>query len=172
MKTTKIIAASLSCLIVHQALAGDAVALAFNSDGIWTAVTYSRSSTPKGGPHYREATQACTEAERDLHARASEGLARVKIIGQSDRTGYISVARGRKLSVGHQVTAVGRGKSQAEADQNVLEKLKEAQAMDGQFVYRYFSYGSDSTAHQHSSTKASSSSPRNESVRSADRTGT
>jgi hypothetical protein len=150
MKTMAIILTSLSSFIVSQAFAGDAIVVAYNSDGIWTAVTYSRSTTPKGGAHYHDAAQACVAAERDLHDRAGEGLARTKVIGQSDRTGYVSVARGRKPFVGHQVTAVGRGQSQAEADHDVLEKLMTAEAKDGQFLYRYFSYGSDSPARGHS----------------------
>ena len=51
---------SLFCFFVHQVLAGDAVAIGYKYDGVWTAVTYNRSSTPKGGPHYHNAVQACT----------------------------------------------------------------------------------------------------------------
>ncbi len=147
MKT--VIFGSLFCLIVRQASAGDAVAMGFNYDGVWTAVTYSRSTTPKGGPEYHEAAQACAAAVRDLRVRASEGLARTKIIGQSDRTGYVAVARGWKTN-NNTVTAIGRGESQMEADQKALDKLNEAEATtDKQIVYRYFSYGIDSATHRH-----------------------
>jgi len=55
---------SLFGFFVHQVLAGDAVAIGYKYDGVWTAVTYNRSSTPKGGPHYHDAVQACTFAVR------------------------------------------------------------------------------------------------------------
>jgi hypothetical protein len=140
-----IIFGALFCLIAGQVSAGDAIAIGYNYDGVWTAVTYNRSSTPKSGPHYREAAQACTFALRDLRVRASDDLARTKIIGQSDRTGYVTVARGR-AKVNKDVTAIGRGKSQTEADQKALEKLHAADAATNeQIVYRYFSYGADST---------------------------
>jgi len=38
--------------------AGDAVAIGYNADGIWTDVTYFRSATPKRGKDYRTADQA------------------------------------------------------------------------------------------------------------------
>jgi hypothetical protein len=143
-----IIVAALFCLVAHQISAGDAIAIGYNNDGVWTAVTYNRSSTPKGGPHYREAIQACTFALRDLRVRASDDLVRTKIIGQSDRTGYVAIARGRTVNTNLDVTAIGRGKSQTEADQNAFEKLKAADAATNEEIfYRYFSYGADSPAH-------------------------
>jgi len=145
MNTKGTILGSLCCLIAHHASAGDAVAMGYNADGVWTAVTYNRSSTPIGGAHYRNATQAGAAALRDLHVRASEDLARTKVIGQSDLTGYVAVARGRATKIGLDVTAIGRGKSQAEADEKALEKLSEAGAATKEkIVYRYFSYGADS----------------------------
>jgi hypothetical protein len=40
---------------------------------------------------------------------------------------------------------LGRGKSQTEADENALKKLKETAATENEkIVYRYFSYGADS----------------------------
>src|ERR1700716_610519 len=90
----RIILASLLCLIARQVSAGDAIAMGFNYDGVWTAVTYFRSSTPKNGHHYWNAGEACVFAQRDLRIRAGEDLARTRIIGQSDRTGYVTVARG------------------------------------------------------------------------------
>jgi hypothetical protein len=145
MNTKGIILGSLFCLIAHQASAGDAVAMGYNADGVWTAVTYNRSSTPMGGAHYRNAAQAGAAALRDLHVRASEDLARTKVIGESDLTGYVAVARGRAKKINEDVTAIGRGKSQAEADEKALEKLSEARAATKEkIVYRYFSYGADS----------------------------
>jgi hypothetical protein len=145
MNTKGIILGSLFCLIAHHASAGDAVAMGYNADGVWTAVTYNRSSTPMGGAHYRNAAQAGAAALRDLHVRASEDLARTKVIGQSDLTGYVAVARGRAAKIDLDVTAIGRGKSQVEADEKALEKLSEAgAAMKEKIVYRYFSYGADS----------------------------
>ena len=145
MNTKGIILGSVCCLIAHYASAGDAVAMGYNADGVWTAVTYNRSSTPIGGAHYRNAAQAGAAALRDLHVRASEDLARTKVIGQSDLTGYVAVARGRVTKIGLDVTAIGRGKSQAEADEKALEKLSEAGAATKEkIVYRYFSYGTDS----------------------------
>ena len=44
---------SLFGFFVHQVLAGDAVAIGYKYDGVWTAVTYNRSSTPKGGPQFK-----------------------------------------------------------------------------------------------------------------------
>jgi hypothetical protein len=48
------------------------------------------------------------------------------------------------------VTAVGRGKSQIEGDNNALKLLavREATA-ESAIVYRHFSYGSDSGGHLH-----------------------
>ena len=142
-----VILGSLFCLVAHPVLAGDAIAIGYNHDGVWTAVTYNRSSTPKGGRHYREAAQACIFAQRDLQVRASEDLVRTKIIGQSDKTGYVAVVRGRAEKRNTDVTAIGRGKSQAEADENGLQKLNDSDAKSNQeIVYRYFSYGADSGA--------------------------
>jgi hypothetical protein len=146
MKTTAILAVSAVCLFIPQISAGDAVAIGFNKNGIWTAVTYSCSSKPRGNPeHYRNAAQACTAAEKDLHVRAKRGLVRVKIIDQSDRSGYVAVGRGRKTSMPHEVSVVGRGKSQVEADEQVMKLLRQSHAStDEQIIFRYFSYGADS----------------------------
>jgi hypothetical protein len=154
-----IIVGALFCLLAQNASAGDAIAIGYNCYGVWTAVTYNRSSTPKGGSNYHLAPQACTLAVRDLHIRASEDLARTKIIGQSDQTGYVTVARGRAEERNTDVTAIGRGQSQTEADRKALEKLKVADAATNEeIVYRYFSYGTDSTpAHPHSKQSANRS---------------
>jgi hypothetical protein len=144
MNVKRIALTCLFCFVVQQVTAGDAVVLGFNYAGVWTAVTYNRSSTPKGGPHYRNAGTACAAASRDLHVRASEDLARTKVISCSDLTGYVAVARGRTKRE-TDVTAGGHGKSQGEADQKALARLNEAGAgMNQTIVYRFFSYGVDS----------------------------
>src|SRR5689334_3237985 len=112
-----------SCVVAHPVFAGDAVAIGYGSDGAWTAVTYNRSSTPKGGEHYHNAAKAREFAVRDLWARASEYMVRTEIIGQSDNTGYVAVAQGKAIERNKDVTAVGRGKSQRVADANALKLL-------------------------------------------------
>ena len=142
-----LILSAISCVIAHPTFAGDAIAIGYNYDGAWTAVTYNRSSTPMGGEHYHNANQACEFAVRDLWARATENLARTEIVGQSDHTGYVAVAQGKAIERNKDVTAVGRGKSRAEADNNALKLLTGREATtDAAIVYRYFSYGSDSGA--------------------------
>ena len=136
----------LLCAFAQFIRAGDAIAVGYNYAGIWTALTYNRSSTPKGGAHYHDAQHACQFALRDLSIRASEELVRTKIIGQSDRTGYVTVARGRAFEPQEKdVTAIGRGNSQDDADSNAVKKLDDDKATTNQeIVYRYFSYGDDS----------------------------
>ena len=139
--------ATISCAVAGPTFAGDAVAIGYNYDGAWTAVTYNRSSTPKGGQHYHNAAQACQFAVRDLWARASEYMVRTDIIGQSDRTGYVAVGQGKAIERNKDVIAVGRGKSQSDADANALMLLSARDATtEAAIVYRYFSYGSDSGA--------------------------
>ncbi len=134
-------------VIAGPTIAGDAVAIGYNYEGVWSAVTYNRSSTPKGGPHYHDSAQACAFAVRDLWKRATDNLARTEIVGQSDRTGYVTVAQGKAVSRNKDVTAVGRGKSQNEADTNALKKLVGREATtEVAIVYRYFTYGFDSGA--------------------------
>ncbi|HLW34625.1 MAG TPA: hypothetical protein VKS98_03110 [Chthoniobacterales bacterium] len=143
------------CSVPIGAFAGDAVAIGYNYEGAWTSVTYNRSSTPKGGPNYHDSTKACQFAVRDLWARASEYLARTEIVGQSDRTGYVAVAQGKAVERNKDVTAVGRGKTQNEADANALKLLTGREATtEPSIVYRYFSYGDDSST-RHSRSKHS-----------------
>jgi len=146
-----VLSALFVCSVAASAFAGDAVAIGYNYEGSWTSVTYNRSSTPKGGPHYHDATKACQFAVRDLWARASEYLARTEIVGQSDHTGYVAVAQGKAVERNKDVTAVGRGKTQTEADTNALKLLSGREATtEPSIVYRYFSYGDDSGRHSHS----------------------
>jgi len=140
----------LGLLIVAQSVrAGDAIAVGYNWNGVWTAVTYNRSLTPKGGKHYHDAAKAGVFAVRDLYHRASEDLAWAKIIDRSDRTGYVTVARGTRTSFAGpiDVTVIGRGDSQKEADRNALRKLNSRIATQNEkIVYQYFSYGADSAS--------------------------
>lgn len=140
-----ILFALLFCLIARAVFAGDAVAIGYNSDGAWSSLTYNRSSTPRGGPHYHDSQQAAAFAVRDLWTRASEYLDHAEILGQSDKTAYVAVARGRSTTRNKDVTAVGRGKTQGEADAKALQKLTDHEATtEPQIVYQYFSYGADS----------------------------
>jgi len=147
---------AFSFLFAPAAFAGDAIAIGYAENGAWAAVTYNRSSTPRGGPHYHNAAQACIFALRDLQTRASDYyFARLEILGQSDKTGYVAVARGKALTRGTDVTAVGRGKSQLEADHDAMKKLIDREATtESEIVYRYFSYGSDSGKNQRTSRSA------------------
>jgi hypothetical protein len=164
-----IIFAALFFVIVRPTFAGDAVVIGYNYDGAWSAVTYNRSSTPKGGEHYHDSVHAALFATRDLWVRASEYLARTEILGQSDKTGYVAVARGKAVERNKDVTAVGRGRSQSEADRNALQKLNDREATtDEAIVYQYFSYGSDSGARsgtRHKTTRANKSAAASQSSR-------
>lgn len=123
--------------------AGDAVVIGYNADGVWTSVTYYCSSTPEGGSDYKNRTEAREEAVRDLKRRGGGQMARIEVLAMSDLTGYVAVARGQS-DHGRDVTVVGRGKSQAEADEKALSKLKRGSATVSQkIVYRYFSFGSN-----------------------------
>jgi hypothetical protein len=142
-KTSLIVGCSL-CFASPFARAGDAVALGYNSKNVWMMVTYYSSSTPKGGRDYKDEAGAREAASLDVRRRTGEGLAKVDVIAASDLTGFVAVARGENKS-GNDVTAVGRGKSQAEAEKKVLADLDRNNATAKQkIVYRYFSYGADS----------------------------
>jgi hypothetical protein len=124
-------------------LAGDAVAIGYNADGIWTSVTYYSSGKPKGSSDYKTERDARDEALRDLRKRGGESLVRSEIISSSDSTGYVAVARGTDKSHKDQNVA-GRGKTPTEAEQNAIAELNKAGASKGQkVVYRYFSHGED-----------------------------
>ena len=124
--------------------AGDAVAIGYNQEGVWTGVTYYASSKPKGGKDYKTENGAREEAMRDLRKRSSYAASTVKILSSSDSTGFVAVGRGKDKS-GKDLNVVGRGKSQAEADAAAMDELKKSDATQEQkIVYRYFSYGNDS----------------------------
>ena len=124
--------------------AGDAVAIGYNANGIWTDVTYYRSATRKGGKDYRTSDEAREFALRDVRRRSQSEIATTHILSASDSSGFVAVARGQDQS-GKDFHAVGRGKSQIEADKKALSELNEARAgAEQKIVYRYFSHGSDS----------------------------
>src|SRR5947209_2517331 len=124
--------------------AGDAVAIGYNANGVWTDVTYFRSATPKGGKDYRTSARAREFALRDVRRRSESSVAKASILSSSDSTGFVSVARGQDKS-GKDVNVVGRAKSQAEADRKAFDLLNQTVAGAKQkIVYRYFSYGADS----------------------------
>lgn len=124
-------------------MAGDAVAIGYNADGVWTSVTYYSSGASKGSPDYKTEPEARDEALRDLKKRGGEGIARAEILSSSDVTGYVAVGRGADKSRKDQ-NVVGRGKTQAEADENAMAELKKLGATKHQkIVYRYFSNGAD-----------------------------
>jgi hypothetical protein len=124
--------------------AGDAVAVGYNSEGVWTAVTYYSSSTPKGGKDYKTEKEAQESALGDVRKRSEHEVVSAKIIASSDATGFVAVARGKDKS-GKDLNVVGRGKSQAESDKEAFAQLSAARAGAKQkIVYRYFSHGADS----------------------------
>jgi hypothetical protein len=132
-----------ACFAMASAVAGDAVAIGYNADGIWTSVTYYSSGLPKGARDYKTEAEARREALRDLRKRGGEGLARAEILSSSDTTGFVAVGRGTDKSKKDQ-NVVGRGKAQAEADQQAMAQLNERGATKNQkIVYRYFSHGAD-----------------------------
>lgn len=137
------IAGGLLFLRVLPARAGDAVAIAYNSEGVWTTVTYYSSSTAKGGKDYKDESQAREAVAQDLRRREGANLARVEILASSDSTGFVAVARG-ETAAGKDLTVVGRGKSPAEAETKALADLDRQGATARQkVVYRYFSQGTD-----------------------------
>ena len=124
-------------------MAGDAVAIGYNADGVWTSVTYYASSKPKGGKDYKTESEARDEAARDLKRRDVVKGARMEILSSSDATGFVALARGTDKS-DKDANVVGRGKTQKEADDQAFAQLKASGATKGQkIVYRYFSHGSD-----------------------------
>jgi len=136
-----IIAVCFGPCIPSSLLAGDAVAVGYNSEGIWTGVTYYASSKPKGGKDYKTEAEAREEATRDLQKRSVNKAARIEILSSSDSTGFVAVARGQTKS-GKDVNVVGRGATQDQADKEALAQLSSAGAGAKQkIVYRYFSHG-------------------------------
>ena len=123
--------------------AGDAVAIGYNADGVWTAVTYYCSSTPPGGADYKDEAGAREAALRDLQRRAGEGVVTTQIISASDRTGHFAYARAKSRS-GEDLHAVGFGASKAEAEQSALRELRQTGGTrNAKVIYNYFSHGAE-----------------------------
>ena len=123
--------------------AGDAVAIGYNADGVWTAVTYYSSGTPKGGADYKDEAGAREAAVRDLKTRAGEGIVTTKVIAASDRTAHVAYARG-KTKAGADAHAVGYGATKEEAKQQAFAELSRDGATRSQkVIYKYFSHGAE-----------------------------
>ena len=122
--------------------AGDAVAIGYNKDGVWTSATYYCSSTPKGGSDYKDEAGAREAAVKDLMARVGEGVVRTQVLAASDRTGHAAYARGR-TNAGEDRHAVGYGASKDEAEQRARAELtRQGAKKEQKMIYRYFSHGS------------------------------
>jgi hypothetical protein len=134
----------LALCIASRVFAGDAVAVGYNAEGIWTAVTNYCSSTPKGGRDYKTEKEAREIAVRDVRRRSEHRVAKASVLSSSDSTGFVTVARGTDES-GKDTIVIGRGKSQTEADNSTLELLNAASVgAERKIVYRYFFHGADS----------------------------
>ncbi len=133
----------LSSLIAQ---AGDAVAIGYNDKGMWTAVIYYCSSTPKGGADYKDAAGAREAALQDLKKRAGEGQVTSKILASSDKTGHFAVVSARPATAkdGMDNFAIGYGKSAEEAEKDATDQLAKEKATEKKKVhYHYFSHGED-----------------------------
>ncbi len=140
-KTAGWMLCSLLSLGIQTAQAGDAVAVGYNADGVWTAVIYYCSSTPKGGADYKDEAGAREAAVEDLKRRAGEGVVTTKIIASSDRTGHVAYARGKSRS-GEDLHVVGYGANKEEAARRAFAELTHRGATRRQkVIYQYFSYG-------------------------------
>ena len=128
------------------------MAIGYNADGVWTAVTYYCSSTPKGGADYKNEAGAREAAMRDLQSRAGEGMTKSAIIASSDRTGHFAYARGERrrdqtmysdvVAGRADVHAVGFGQTKEVAAQNALAELRrQGGTGKGKIIYSYFSHG-------------------------------
>ena len=131
-----------SMFVASRLVAGDAVAIGYNANGVWTDVTYFRSATPKGGKDYRTSAQAREFALRDVRRRSQSAVATTHILSSSDSTSFVAVARGKDKS-SKDVNVVGRGQTQNQADKEAFAQLSAAGAgAEQKIVYRYFSHGS------------------------------
>jgi hypothetical protein len=127
-------------------LAGDAVAIGYNDQGIWTGVIYYCSGTPKGGSDYKDSAGAREAALKDLKKRGGAQQASSKIIASSDKTGNFAVASARASTAkdAKDIFAVGYGQSKEAAEKDAFAQLARHQATEKKKVhYRYFSHGED-----------------------------
>ena len=146
MITPRACAAALFLVVAAlpgTARAGDAVAVGYNAEGVWTSVTYYSSGTAKGGRDYKDEAGARAAAIDDLKRRAGEGIVRTEILASSDRTAHAAVARGRR-GKGGDVHAVGYGASKEEAERNALAELgRRGGTRSQKIIYNYFSHGAE-----------------------------
>src|SRR3954464_212524 len=105
------------------AWAGDAVAIGYNKDGVWTSVSYYSSGTAKGGSDYKDEAGAREEAIRDLKKRGGEDIAQTDILASSDKTAHVVYARG-KTDKGEDKHAVAYGSSEDDAKDKAFADLK------------------------------------------------
>src|SRR6184192_2903940 len=119
MTPSFLISSLIYLALVSAVFAGDAVAIGYNKEGVWTGVTYYASSKPEGGKDYKTENGAREEAMRDLRKRSSYAASTVTILSSSDSTGFVAVARGKDKS-GKDLNVVGRGESQVEADKKAF----------------------------------------------------
>jgi len=98
-------------LLAARLDAGDAVAIGYNKDGIWTSVTYYSSGKPKGGRDYKTEAEAREEALRDLRKRGDHQTARTEILSSSDATGFAAVGRGADASAKMRTLSVEESRS-------------------------------------------------------------
>lgn len=125
------------------AFAGDAVAIGYNADGIWTAVVYYSSSTAKGGADYKDEAGARAAAVRDLKQRAGEGVVRTSILASSDRTAQVVYARGKTAS-GQDQHAVSYATTEGEAKTKAFADLKQHGATkELKVIYHYSTHGAE-----------------------------
>src|SRR3954471_6550310 len=144
----KVISASFALLALTSLIAhaGDAVAIGFNDKGIWTAVIYYCSGTPKGGSDYKDAAGARDAALKDLKKRAGAQQASSKIVAGSDKTGHFAVASARASTAeeAKDIFAVGYGQSKEAAEKDAFAQLARQKATEKKKIhYHYFSHGED-----------------------------
>jgi hypothetical protein len=144
VKFTALVLVCCLCSVASSVNAGDAVAIGYTAEGMWTSVTYYSSSTPKGGADYKNSADARAAALQDLRRRAGENMARSEVLASSDSTTHVVVARA-ETRAGKDVIVVGYGKTEAEAEKKAVNDLKQNGATAKQkTMYRYFSHGEDS----------------------------
>ena len=143
MKFPFLLAAVFLCASTTPSRAGDALAIGYNSDGVWTAVIYYCSGTAKGGADYKDESGARAAALRDLKQRAGEGIVKTEVLAASDRTGYVAYARG-KTAAGKDLHAVGYDLTEQEAEKRAFADLKQhGAAKELKVIYHYFSHGAE-----------------------------
>jgi hypothetical protein len=143
MRLRLLVFVSLLLLVCAVAHAGDAVAIGYNAEGVWTSVMYYSSGTAKGGADYKDEAGAREAAVRDLKQRAGEGVVRTSILASSDRTAHVVYARG-KTTVGKDLHAVSYAATETDAKAKAFADLKRQGATkELKVFYHYFTHGAD-----------------------------